>query len=303
MAQNFTPPIGSDVYRCFMIPSGLTDTTDMSASDVIPGNRQIVHHVIVYQDTTGEAQALDGQDGQPGYSCFGGPGIDLSFQTSVLATWAPGQRAQFLPPGIGIQVQKGATLIVQVHYSPSATTGPNLTRIGFYKATTQVQRHLFQIPIANTEFTIPAGAGNYPVGATLDVPPLFDAKAINIYPHMHLLGRQIKVDFVAPDKTVTPMIYEDNWDFRWQGAYTYTSPQVLKAGTQVRLTCTYDNSDNNPNNPNNPLVPVSWGENTIDEMCIALVGATFDNEKLLPLNFVRTLTEKVRRTQGRTKIR
>ena len=81
MAQSFTPPIGQDVYRCFVIPQlHSTEDTDMSAIDFIPGNRQIVHHIIVYQDTTGEAQKLDGADGQPGYTCFGGPGIDLSFR-------------------------------------------------------------------------------------------------------------------------------------------------------------------------------------------------------------------------------
>ncbi len=291
MAQRYTPPIGTDVYRCFVIPSGITANTDMTAIDLMPGNRQIVHHVIIYQDTSGQAQLLDGVDGQPGYTCFGGPGIDLSFSTSILAGWAPGQRSSFLPDGIGIQVQGGATLIMQVHYSPSAVTGPDLTQIGLYRATKPVQQHLYQIPLVNQTFTIPAGAQNYKVTASLTVPPLLDGKAIEIYPHMHLLGQQIQVNVTTPGGATVPMIYEDAWDFRWQGYYTYTSPIALKAGSTARLTCTYDNSDNNPSNPNNPLVPVSFGENTSDEMCIALVGVTFDNEKFLPLNFERRMTQ------------
>ena len=289
MGRGYTPPIGQDVYRCFVIPSGLTEQTDMSAIDFIPGNRQIVHHIILYQDSTGQAEALDGADGQPGYTCFGGPGIDLSFETSVLAGWAPGQRPQFLPDGIGIKVPKSGTLIMQVHYSPSRSTGEDVTRMGFYRATGQVQQHLFAIPILNDSFTIPPGASEQVVTASLTIPPFFDGKAINIYPHMHLLGRKIKVELTAPNQPAQPMVYEDDWDFRWQGYYTYTNPVVLKAGTTARLTCTFDNSENNPNNPNNPLVPVSWGERTADEMCIALVGVTFDNEKFLPLNFERQL--------------
>jgi hypothetical protein len=296
MVQGFTPPIGSDIYRCFVLPTQLAEDADMTAIDVLPGNRQIVHHVILYQDTSGQAQKLDGADGQPGYTCFGGPGIDLGFETSVLTGWAPGQRSAFLPDGIGIKVQKGATLIVQIHYSPSRVTGEDITRIGFYRATSQVQQHLYQVPVLNDTFTIPAGAGNYVVNAPpLVIPPLFDAKAIQIYPHMHLLGRQIKVDLVAPDKSVQPMIYENDWDFRWQGYYTYANPVALKAGSSLRLTCTFDNSDNNPNNPNNPLVPVSWGERTRDEMCIALIGVTFDNEKFLPLNFHKSLIRSGRK--------
>src|SRR5215831_1976256 len=115
MAQGYTPPIGQDVYRCFVIPTGAAENTDMSAIDFIPGNRSIVHHINVYQDTTGRAKVLDGADGQPGYTCFGGPGIDLSFGTDVLAGWAPGQRPTFLADGIGVQVKKGADLIMQVH--------------------------------------------------------------------------------------------------------------------------------------------------------------------------------------------
>jgi hypothetical protein len=281
MAQPYTPPIGQDVYRCFVIPAGVSEDTDMSAFDLLPGNRQVVHHIIVYQDTTGEAQKLDGADGQPGYTCFGGPGIGLSFGTDVLSGWAPGQRASLLPDGIGIQVKKAASFIMQVHYSPSRATGEDITRIGLYRATSKVKQHLYQVPILNQSFTIPAGAGNYVVKADFSIPPLFDAKAINIYPHMHLLGRQIKVDVTPPGKDAQPMVYEDNWDFRWQGYYNYNSPVALKAGSKVSLSCTFDNSENNTNNPNNPLVPVSWGERTKDEMCITLIGVTFDNEALI----------------------
>jgi hypothetical protein len=292
MAQGYTPPIGGDVYRCFVIPSGFTENTDLSAVDILPGNRQIVHHVIVYQDTTGQAQKLDGADGQPGYTCFGGPGVDLSFGDSVLAGWAPGQRPSFLPDGIGIQVQKGSTLIMQVHYSPSATTGEDITRLGFYKAATKVQQHLFAIPVLNDKFTIPAGAANFTVSASLTVPLLFDAKAIYVYPHMHLLGRQIQMNLIAADKTSKPMIYEDNWDFRWQGYYYYQDAVALKAGSSVEVTCTFDNSDNNPNNPNTTLRDVSWGERTIDEMCVGFLGVTFDNERFLPLNFQKKMVSR-----------
>lgn len=282
MAQGFTPAIGQDTYRCFVIPSTALQDTDMSTIDFLPGDRAIVHHIILYQDTTGQAQALDGADGQPGYTCFGGPGIDLSFSTLPLAGWAPGQRSSFLPDGIGIQVKQGASFIMQVHYSPSRATGEDVTRVGLYRATTAVQKHLYQVPIINEDFTIPAGATNYVVTSNFAIPPLFDAQAINIYPHMHLLGQQIKVDTTPPGKQPSqPMIYENAWDFRWQGYYTYTNAMALKAGSNVSLTCTYDNSDNNPNNPNNPLIPVSFGERTIDEMCVALVGVTFDNEALI----------------------
>jgi Copper type II ascorbate-dependent monooxygenase, C-terminal domain len=179
-------------------------------------------------------------------------------------------------------VKKNSVFIMQVHYSPSRSTGEDLTRVGMYKAAAKVQKHLYQVPILNDTFTIPAGASGYIVKTDFTVPLFADATAINIYPHMHLLGREIKVEFTPPGaKEAQPMIYEDNWDFRWQGYYTYNSGVALKSGAKISLTCNFDNSENNPNNPNNPLVPVSWGERTKDEMCIALVGVTFVNEALI----------------------
>jgi len=58
MLQSYTPPRGKDVYRCFVIPTGLNDTSYLSAIDIIPGARQIVHHVLLYQDTAGVGDAL-----------------------------------------------------------------------------------------------------------------------------------------------------------------------------------------------------------------------------------------------------
>ena len=49
---------------------------------MLPGNHKIVHHVMLFSDTKGEADKLDGQDGQPGYDCFGGPGFDIQTPTA-----------------------------------------------------------------------------------------------------------------------------------------------------------------------------------------------------------------------------
>ena len=120
--------MGTDVYRCFVLPdAGFDKTTYLSAIDVLPGNRQIVHHVLVYQDTTGTAAKLDGADGQPGYDCFGGPGLPVDYTNIFgaldslggMAGWAPGQRTHFLPDGVGIQIKQGARIVIQVHYYPS----------------------------------------------------------------------------------------------------------------------------------------------------------------------------------------
>ena len=282
MTQEYIPPRGKDVYRCFVLPATFDTTQYLTAIDVLPGNRQLVHHVLLFTDTTGQAEKMDGQDGEPGYSCFGGPGFTLALNGS-LGGWAPGQRSRFLPDGIGIEITKNARIVMQVHYFPVGRTGADLTKVGLYYSKQDIQQRLFMIPVVNTSFKIPANVASYDVTAKLQVLPFMDAKVIWVYPHMHLLGRQIKGEVTNNKGETQPMIFENNWDFNWQGSYTYVEPVAIKSGSTVKLTCTYDNSDGNPKNPNNPIVPVTWGERTTDEMCLVFVGVTFDYEKYLPL--------------------
>lgn len=282
MTVSYTPPRGSDVYRCFVLPATFDTKTYLSAVDVLPGNRQIVHHVLLFTDTTGTAVKMDGQDGQPGYDCFGGPGFNLQLN-GTLGGWAPGQRSRLLPDGIGIEILPNSRIVMQIHYFPVGRTGPDQTSVGLYLSKTDIQQRLFMIPVLNQKFKIPAGESSYPVNANLAVTPFMDGKIIWVYPHMHLLGNKIKFDAVDILGNTTPLIYEDHWDFNWQGSYTYVNPVAIKAGTNLKLTCTFDNSGNNPKNPNNPLVAVGWGERTTDEMCLVFMGVTFDYEKLLPL--------------------
>lgn len=295
MPQSFTPVVGADIYRCFVLPeTGLDKNTYLTALDVMPGNRKLVHHVLLYADTTGTAVKMDGKDGNPGYDCFGGPGLPVD-TTNILAAldslsglggWAPGTRAHFLPDNIGILLPAGARIVMQVHYHPYGLTGPDQTQIGLYYMRTAIKKRLYHIPVVNMDFTIPPDTVKDVVATFPPVPLPFSAKAITIFPHMHLLGQKIKADLIEQNGKTTPMIYEDKYDFNWQGAYTYVDPITIPNFSKVKVTCTFDNTANNPKNPNNPLVPVGWGERTIDEMCLAFVGVTLDVD---PFTILRSI--------------
>jgi hypothetical protein len=175
---------------------------------------------------------------------------------------------------------------MQVHYHPAGREGSDQTQLGVWFAdTAKIQHRLLNIPILNTKFLIPAGASAYEVKASQYVFPFISGKLITVAPHMHNLGRQIKVEVQDAEGTKRPIISIDNWDFNWQGFYVSANPVPLPAGSTVLVTSVYDNSANNPKNPNNPIVPVGWGERTTDEMCLAFVGVIFDNETILRLPF------------------
>ncbi|MFN7918800.1 MAG: hypothetical protein U0Q16_01815 [Bryobacteraceae bacterium] len=288
MAEAYKPPRGKDMYRCFVIPTGFTEQKFVSAVDILPGDRKSVHHVILYLDTTGEAEKLDAADPGPGYTCFGGPGTSLeglAVETLLgngvtLGGWAPGTRPAFLPDGIGMHVPANARIVMQVHYYGRNAEAEDQTKIGLYYNKTPVDRRLIWFPLIQTKLNIPPGDSHYEAKAEFAVPPLLDNKVINVFPHMHLLGREIKVDAVMPDRKEVPLIYINNWDFNWQGPYSFMEPVQVPAFSRFRLSCTYDNTENNPRNPNNPVKNVRWGEGTEDEMCVAFLGVTFDRELL-----------------------
>ncbi|MFN7826779.1 MAG: hypothetical protein ACK5RR_02310 [Acidobacteriota bacterium] len=272
---DYAPPREGDMYRCFSVPTGdLRGDRWIGALTVKPGNPRIVHHVIAYGDPNGESAALDARDAEPGYRCFGGPGIST---TQMLGGWAPGSRGYFAPDGTGIKLTNRSRVIVQVHYHPTGEVERDRTQLGIYYARQPVTRELQALPLVNTSFTIPAGAKNHEVTASFTVPSLLSAKMWAVTPHMHLLGKSIRVELTRSGST-TPecLVNIPKWDFNWQGTYLYKRAIDLTPGTRLRLVCNFDNSTENPFNPRNPPQSVRWGEETTDEMALAFIGYTLD---------------------------
>lgn len=293
MDEDFTPPQGKDTYRCFSIPaSSLRGDRYLQGLDVRPGNRKIVHHVIAYPDPGGQSVALDAAEPGPGYTCFGGPGFDISTSVNdiiagksfMLGGWAPGVRGYFAPEGAGTKMPGGPNdrVVLQIHYHPTGEPETDRTSVGFYFAKTPVQKSLLLLPLVNTTFSIPAGAKDYVVTQNFDVPALMSGKIVGVTPHMHLLGKQIKVEVNRPNEAAQCLINVPSWDFNWQNAYLYQSPISVPANSRVKLTCTFDNSTDNPLNPNTPPKAVRWGEQTTDEMALAFIAFTLDLFSITP---------------------
>jgi hypothetical protein len=266
---------GGDLYRCFVIPTKLMEDHYISALEVRPGNRKIVHHVIVHFDTTGRARELDAQDPGPGYTSFGGVGFKSS---GMIGGWAPGNFPSLLPKGIGRFLPGNADLVVQVHYHRSGKVETDRTKVAVYFCKAPVDKRVRAIAVAKLALRIPAGDSNYVVHASH--PVRLDATVYRVTPHMHLLGREMKVTATLPDGTVVPLVHVQNWDFNWQTGYDFKTPLRLPAGSRVDLEARYDNSSGNPLNPNHPPRFVTWGEQTTDEMCLAFLSFTLDSEHL-----------------------
>ncbi len=267
------PADGNDIYQCFVLPSGIADDRFVSAIEIRPGNPKVVHHCIVYLDNRHVASAkLDASDPGAGYRSFGGPGF---LPTGVLGGWAPGAAPHDWPRGVADYMAGGSDVVLQMHYHPSGKPETDRSQLGIYFSKAPVTAVTSGIPLWNSRIDIPAGDSNYKLTADFTLPVA--CKAIGIIPHMHLLGRQMKVDAYLPDGTVKPMIYVKDWNFNWQDQYRYKTPVDLPAGTRLVMTARYDNSSDNPYNPNVPPKEVKFGEQTTDEMSLCFVQVVTDD--------------------------
>lgn len=266
------PASGEDVYRCFVLPTNFDRDMYVTALEVLPGNGKVVHHVIAFIDTTTRCEQLDAADPGPGYSTNAGfPGF---FPTGGLGGWAPGNLPRRLPEGMAKVLPKGARVVMQVHYHPSGKPASDQTQLGLHFAKPPVTRAVRTLPVMPlggplSGMKIPAGAKHHEVAASLTLPR--DLMAVAITPHMHLIGRDMKVTATLPDDTVVPLIHIQNWDFNWQEGYAFREPVSLPRGTRIDMVAHFDNSAENPFNPRNPPQLVKWGEQTTDEMCIAFI--------------------------------
>lgn len=269
--EPFVPAGTEDVYRCFPVATDFGEDRWIRAVDVLPGDRATVHHVILYVDPTGESLAADAADPGPGYACFGGAGVPVS---GALGGWAPGFRPFALGRGAGILLPAGATVVIQVHYHPDGLDTPDATAVGLYFHPRPPREELYVVPVGREDFTIPAGDPVHEVVASFTLPAFVGATVHTVAPHMHLLGKSMAVDAFLPDGTVRSLVRISDWDFDWQAAYVLRRPAALPGGTRIEVRAVFDNSAGNPRNPSSPPVPVSYGENTTDEMAWCFVGAT-----------------------------
>ena len=266
------PASGDDIYRCFVIPIPIDTDKTVAAVEFRPGNRKVVHHALLYLDSTGAAKRKDESDVGPGYASFGGPGI---LPTGGLGGWAPGSVPRMLPEGVGKMLRKGSDLVLQVHYHPDGKAERDQSVVGIHFTKTPAKTIVAGIAVRSRELDIPPGAGRHHVTAE-SAPLPVDAKALGIAPHMHYIGKEMKVVALLPDGKVTPMIWIKDWDFNWQGQYQYQSPVLLPKGTVIKLDAYYDNTVENPRNPSKPVKRVRWGEQTTDEMCLLGVQVITD---------------------------
>ena len=280
MPDSYTIPAESeDVYQCFVVPLHLDEDKFLVALDYRPGNRRVIHHAVFSQDSTGEALTCDAADPDVGYRTRDrGTGLKADCD-AVIGVWAPGQSPEFLPPGVALRLKRESVLVIQNHYHATGKTERDQSRLGLYFAKTPPSAIARYSGIQIPTFEIPAGEKHYRVETRLLQQGYSVIAAI---PHMHLLGREMKVSLERGGQT-QPLIWVRDWDLAWQNQYVLRTPLHLDRGTSVVLQAWFDNSVENPRNPNSPPRSVHEGPASSDEMARLVVLVVDDPPHRWPL--------------------
>jgi peroxiredoxin/mono/diheme cytochrome c family protein len=239
-------------YQYFVVPTNFTEDVWVQAAEARPGNRAVVHHIIVYVRMPGQRRERN-EDG---------------IGNGMLVAFAPGDMPLLLEPGSAKKVPKGADLVFQMHYTPNGTEQADRSSVGLVFAKGPPKHEVRTRAIAQQLFSIPAGAKDYRVKSSAVFRE--DAQLLTLMPHMHLRGKDFEYRVVYPDGRSEVLLSVPRWDFGWQSGYRLAQPLRLPAGTRVECTAHFDNSADNPNNPD-PTKAVAWGDQTWEEMMIGFV--------------------------------
>jgi hypothetical protein len=278
----------NDDYRCFMMDAPLAKDRFITGYEVLPGNAEIVHHVLAFvvdpakmtrsgKTNAQHIQALDEADpDRVGWSCFGAAGDGVEDEGAPVV-WAPGQGVVSFPGNIGVRQRPTDRLVIQVHYNLAneRTRGQMDSTTVRLRYADKVERPaLFLVPdgLLESLFTqpkpdvLPAGqaAVAYTWTRTMEqmglamAPPL---EIIAVMPHMHERGRKSELRLLGPGGRDECQAKVENWNFHWQKYYFYKGElPKLTPDTKVQLTCTYDTTRDQT-----PTLP-GWGTN--NEMCL-----------------------------------
>ena len=269
MTNEFSVPAeGTVSYQYFFVPTDFTEDKWIQAAEVRPGNRAVVHHVIVFvvgPEAARRRQGVFSRDGG-----FEG-----------LVGTAPGEEPMILPDGIGKRVKAGSYLVLQMHYTPNGKPATDRTSIGLRFSRKPVQQAISGGAALNRWFEIPAGDGNYEVRSSYVFKA--DAHILNLMPHMHLRGKDFEYRLTYPDGTMKTILRVPRYDFNWQTRYELKDPVAAPRGSRLECVAHFDNSVKNKWNPD-ATKAVRWGQQTWEEMMIGFVGFTLDEQTVQATN-------------------
>ena len=279
------PAVNSLSYVYVVIPTGFARDTWVTAAEIRPGARSVVHHVLAVVRPPGSQWMKDAKplvpylpppeahDGEPDRADPQAHPVDMSYE--LLAAYSPGMQPQRFDIDHSAKlIPAHSDIVLQLHYTANGKTEvQDQTRIGLTISREPPQKR-FMSAVANAwHWAIPPGDPNYEAKGSLTFGE--PVELVFLQPHMHLRGKDMTVRLLYPDGKSETLLSVPQYSFNWQVVYYLEKPLKLPQGTKVEVTAHWDNSANNPLNPD-PTKTVTWGNQSWDEMLSLPMGVIIE---------------------------
>ena len=266
------PATGLLDYRYIPVKLDLDEDVWVRAVEFIPGDRQVLHHVIAYLASPADKSVRGRQNGSARGESIGG--------------FAPGRQPDEFRDNSGRLITKGSNLLLQMHYTTSGKATVDETEIGLFLHDKPPKYIMAGGVAGQRRFFIPAYAKDHKLQGEQLIER--DAYLYNMMPHMHFRGKYMSYTAEYPDGTSEILLSVPKYNFNWQFSYRLKEPLFLPAGTKLVAKGAMDNSARNPFNPD-PSKPVHFGLQTKHEMffgftTLRYVGDTPYKEEELAAN-------------------
>jgi hypothetical protein len=264
------PASGTLDYRILKSPMPWKRDAYITAIEIIPGDRRVVHHIEIY---------IDGMDAE-----------------NEIYSYAPGSPPLILPDDTACHFPTGHSLSWLLHYTPNGKETTDRTKVGFkFWKGADPPKYIRRITSVTTrdEINIAPGAKDYIARNDWVMDGRRELFAMR--PHMHLRGCAFECDALYPDGRRERILSVPHYDFNWQMDYVFEQPLTFPEGTKLHFTSHYDNSSDNPNNPD-PTMRVRSGVQTNDEMQTVLLDMrcrTEDEEEIYRRSYEKLLAMDV----------
>jgi len=285
------PAEGVVDYQYLVTPTNFTEDKWVAAVEIRPGNREVVHHVIVFVlPPEGQQPSTPSRErARFGQSCEQAnpdeaqrkriaerqrSGREPRAMGDFFVGWAPGLQGHVSPPGAANLLRAGSRLQFQLHYTPKGKAAVDRdTKVGLIFAKGPVTRSVHTIGVSNRRIVIPPGEPNYEAVSCYTFSS--DVTLLNFMPHMHYRGKDFLYRITFPDGRSETLLSVPKYDFNWQTFFVLANPLHVPSGTRLDCTAHFDNSARNKYNPD-PTQEVRWGDQTWEEMMIGWISFMAD---------------------------
>jgi hypothetical protein len=250
---------GPDWWIDYFADIPLTEDRYIKAMEIRPGNRRIVHHVVM---------SVIEPDAPPGTP---EGGVNLH-------EYAVGKYGDTFADNTGRLLKKGSRLRYDMHYFAVGEEMSDQTEMAFifYPKGFVPKYEVRSLSFRNRPFDEleipPNSVVRHDGYFRLNRPARIDA----FQPHMHMRGKAMTLEAILPDNSVEILSSVDRFDFNWHVSYLYADgyEPLLPAGTVLHMIGIHDNTANNKRNPD-PNMWAGFGERSVDDMLQVWINVVY----------------------------